>query len=365
MAVTRARDHVYLVGSYGNNELARENCLAWTAAALEIDPETPAAGEITPEGDLVVEVVLDGPALAAPDVTQQDVQTGLEQLEAAVAEAEAAPAQQEEDRNRYRYLRPVQDSPRGVTFSATQLMTIAANRDRYFQRYHLGFFENDYEFLKQAKDDPGEKDDSGDEDDKENLSLLKGKIVHKILEDGLPPNRDAIMEGIEKAFFYYEVFDPDEQEFLKQDITELIVAFATTDFARKIFSAREWKTEITLTMKLDNDFLTGTLDRIYLSDQGIWEVVDYKTNNIDASDIEKTSEKYQLQRETYAMLMAQLFPQQNIYPVTLYFMKPQQPYPRPPRNHFKLLDVNAVKKEFIELIKEIKQNFPYLERLDV
>ncbi|MCB0298227.1 MAG: hypothetical protein KDG51_23910, partial [Calditrichaeota bacterium] len=101
----------------------------------------------------------------------QDVQAGLTRLEATVAEAEAAPAKQEEAHNRYRYLRPVQDSPRGVTFSATQLLTIHADENQYLQRYHLGFFENDYEFLKQGKDEPAAKNDA------ENLSLLKGKIV--------------------------------------------------------------------------------------------------------------------------------------------------------------------------------------------
>ena len=355
VAVTRARDQVYLVGSHGNNELARENCLAWTAAALEIDPEAPAAGEITPEGDLVIEVVLEGPALPAPDVTPQDVQAGLTRLEATVAEAEAAPAKQEEAHNRYRYLRPVQDSPRGVTFSATQLLTIHADENQYLQRYHLGFFENDYEFLKQGKDEPAAKNDA------ENLSLLKGKIVHKILEEGLPVNQEEIAEKLEKAFFYYEVFDPREQGILKEDIPALIGNFAQTEFAKTIFGAAEWKVEISLTMRLGGDYLTGTLDRIYRTAEGHWEVADYKTNNIRAAQVAEAGEKYMMQMKSYAMLMAQLFPGQGSYPVSLYFMKPQQEY----RQLFTPAHVQDIQEEFLGLIKRIKQNFPYLERLDV
>ncbi|NIS38954.1 hypothetical protein GWN26_14315, partial [Candidatus Saccharibacteria bacterium] len=66
---------------------------------------------------------------------------------------------------------PLKDQPERVTFSATQLLTFAANPQNYFRRYHLGFFESDYEFVKQITDP-------------DNISLLKGKIIHKILENG-------------------------------------------------------------------------------------------------------------------------------------------------------------------------------------
>ena len=61
------------------------------------------------------------------------------------------------------------------------------------------------------------------------------------------------------------------------------------------------------------------------------------------------------------MLMAQLFPGQGSYPVSLYFMKPQQEY----RQLFTPAHVQDIQEEFLGLIKRIKQNFPYLERLDV
>ncbi|MCB0298226.1 MAG: PD-(D/E)XK nuclease family protein, partial [Calditrichaeota bacterium] len=61
------------------------------------------------------------------------------------------------------------------------------------------------------------------------------------------------------------------------------------------------------TMRLGGDYLTGTLDRIYRTAEGHWEVADYKTNNIRAAQVAEAGEKYMMQMKSYAMLMAQLF----------------------------------------------------------
>ncbi|MEZ4762195.1 MAG: PD-(D/E)XK nuclease family protein [Calditrichia bacterium] len=193
------------------------------------------------------------------------------------------------------HLRKIDDSPKGVTFSATQLLTFNSDPDAYFLRYHRGFFESDYEFLTRFAEADA-------------LSLLKGKIVHKMLEDGLPADEGELLARLDDAFFQYEIFDEEERTDFRREIPALMLPFIASDTAQEIFGAAAFHNELSLTMRIADDFFTGTLDRVYQNGSGEWEVIDYKTNNIKAAEVQKTGEKYGMQMKGYALLLAQVFP---------------------------------------------------------
>ena len=340
VAVTRARDQVYLVGAYKQNELLKENCLTWTLNALDINPEAVSENILSIDENLTVHLTT-GIESAEPQASAyRDIKPSLQQLEDAIN----TPAQ--ENVLLPIHLQPVADSPQGVTFSATQLLTFQSDPENYFRRYHLGFFEGDYEFLKHASDP-------------DTLSLLKGKIVHQILEDGIPSSDAEMLEKLENAFFQWEVFDEEEQARLKTEIPALLSPFAKSAFAKKIFSAKEWKIEISLTMRLGNDFFTGTLDRIFRNPSGDWEVADYKTNNVTATQVAKAGAKYHMQMKAYALLMAQLYPGQSTYPVALYFLLPEKEYTKV----YTPEDIANIQQEFLDLIHQIKRYWPFGEAI--
>ncbi len=348
VAATRARDRLFLVGAFKRNELDRQNCLSWAfdklklAEAGEMGENLPAFS-IAPVENLSVRVVRKIVPVDFPSAARQDISPALQQLKNTL---DAAASNEIMPVSLPVHLRRVADQPKGVTFSATQLLTFQSDPNAYFLRYHRGFFESDYEFLTRYAEP-------------DSLSLLKGKIVHKILEDGLPKNDAAILEKLEAAFFQYEIFDPGEQADFQREIPALLRPFIDSGFAKKVFSAGDSKTEISLTMRLGDDFFTGTLDRIFRNAAGHWEVVDYKTNNIAAKKVEETGAKYLMQMKAYALLMARLFPRQPAFRVTLYFLKPQKIFERV----YSRRDVANIRREFTGMIAQIKQLYPFGEKL--
>ncbi|RMF61896.1 MAG: PD-(D/E)XK nuclease family protein, partial [Calditrichaeota bacterium] len=244
------------------------------------------------------------------------------------------------------HLQPVQSIPEGIVFSATQLAVFHEDPRKYFQRYHLGFFESDYEFIHPI----GEADQ---------LHLLKGKLVHAVLENGLPQSVADIAFRLDHAFHRYEVFDPKMKSDLEEEITGMLATFIKSEAAREIFENPLAKTEIPITMRLGKDYFTGTLDRVFKNSEGLWEVVDYKTNKVSASQVENEGKKYTLQLEGYGLLLANLFPEQSEYPVTLYFLHPGAHY----RRVFQPADIEAIREKFLSLIREIRTLYPLGDKI--
>jgi len=57
----------------------------------------------------------------------------------------------------------------GRIFSPTRIMTFRRDKQEYYQKYHLGFFDDDYQaFAADVRQD--------------DYSLLRGKIAHRFLE---------------------------------------------------------------------------------------------------------------------------------------------------------------------------------------
>lgn len=122
---------------------------------------------------------------------------------------------------------------------------------------------------------------------------------------------------------------------------------------RKIFAAKDFKNEVEVTTKLGEDYFTGTIDRMFKNEAELWEVVDYKTNRIDADHIEAAAKKYEWQIKAYAFLLSKLYPEQKTYPVSLYFLHPDKIY----RQSFDQEETIKIEKFFFNTISEIKNNF--------
>ncbi len=339
VAVTRARDQIYLVGATTDKTIFQETALGWTLQALNVDPEFHDGDELVVDESLTIAL---SKSIEPSDSIAEgyaDIETSIDTLNQVLADdaEHAIPV----------VMRPLTSHPSGVTFSATQLMTFAKDEQQYFDRYHLGFFESDYEFLKQL----------GDAD---SISLLKGKIVHKVLEDDLPRTSSELENRLEQAYFQYEVFDEAIRKDLDDEVPQLVDKFSKSDYAAALYSSPESKSELSITMQLGTDFFTGTLDRMFLNQNGHWEVLDYKTNHISGGQVEKTGQKYDMQMKAYALLLSALFPNQNTYPITLYFLHPGAAY----QKNFSAKDIAAIETDFLELVSRIKAYYPFGSKQD-
>jgi len=335
VCTTRARDRLYLCGSYKKTTLEAENCLAWAAEALQISPDD-VNSEIERE-ESVSFFVSDGSSdTVAPENTGSKIKESLKRLRETLQNP-APPSSYSLQK-----LAPQTDTPHGEIFSATQLLVFQKDPDSYFQRYHQGFFESDYEFIRSASDS-------------DSISLLKGKMVHYILEHGPVLDAETARERMEAAFFHYEVFDDALQKQLQDELPAYIVPFSKSSRATAIFTDGNWKPEISLTMKMGSDYFTGTLDLIFRNAAGEWEVLDYKTNNISDGEVDSEGMKYDMQIKAYAILLAHMYPGQSSYSVTLHFLKPQKDY----RREYKQADIEKLEDSFLNLIHAIKSLPPF------
>jgi ATP-dependent exoDNAse (exonuclease V) beta subunit len=115
------------------------------------------------------------------------------------------------------YLKQIFDQPKNEIFSATQLMTFMNDKQSYFNRYHLGFFEEDYEKLSSFED-------------VQDLAIIKGKVIHKYLE--LYPDID-----MESLLFEFEVLNPDFKSELKTDLQLFENRLSNSKFLPSILQA--------------------------------------------------------------------------------------------------------------------------------
>jgi len=122
---------------------------------------------------------------------------------------------------------------------------------------------------------------------------------------------------------------------------------------QRILFAEEGRNEVSLTMRLGGDYFTGTIDRMFLNESGIWEAADYKTNCISAGQVKSESEKYKWQVEAYALLLSRLHPKQEVYPVSLYYLNPDRVF----RQEFSKPDIDRIKLNFEDIILEIKKKY--------
>ena len=236
--------------------------------------------------------------------------------------------------------RPLTDRPGPMIFSATRLMTYMEDAQNYYHRYHLGFFESDYQLF---AENIYQMDDA----------LVKGKIFHRFLE--LTTQDETYdMDLLDRIFFEFEVFDLEKRKQLQNEIQELKTKILQSEQGLKIVRAGEAQNELTVMMRLGADFFTGTIDRIIKNDRGHWQVIDYKTNRISADQVEAVAQKYHWQMKGYALLLSHLFPQQETFPVVLYFVHPGKIV----EQSFNKQEIEKIKEEFLTIIEEIKEKYP-------
>jgi ATP-dependent helicase/nuclease subunit A len=220
-------------------------------------------------------------------------------------------------------------------FSATKIMTFQKNQQEYINRYISGFFDSDYEAFR-----AGAKI--------ENTAVLEGKVVHRFLE--MRELTDKNVEDLITDILYeYELYDKTLHSHFVESISQLEIQLEKSTEAASFMKASETKSEVSIDMKIENDFLTGALDKIYKYDDE-WEILDYKTNRIVPKNLEKTAQTYEWQMKTYALLLQSVYPKQEQYKVHYYFTQIDKLYSICYSNE----QLSAIKMELIHIIKKMK-----------
>jgi len=106
-----------------------------------------------------------------------------------------------------------------------------------------------------------------------------------------------------------------------RDLQSALERFRTHELFTEITSSKEQYRELDFQMRVGSAILRGQIDLLYADREGIWRIVDYKSDAISALEVPEHSRRYHLQMLSYA---AALEKHLGEIPrtATLYYLKP-------------------------------------------
>lgn len=228
-------------------------------------------------------------------------------------------------------------------FSATQIQTFKDCPMKYFLKYQLGMPEFEMKSIKfHEEDDANDRIYGG----------VVGSVVHAVLEKYQSYKEEEISSFIlHNLKSEYAV----EDEKIVQVINDILLQaknYFESNFGKTVIRLLEFKTEFTINTVFNDDYLTGTLDRLYKNEEGKWCILDYKTDNVNLENIKTKAERYYWQMAFYSILVARFFGVGEVE-AALVFTK----YPDHPQIYkFGKEEINNFEEEIKLVVEKIKSN---------
>jgi len=233
----------------------------------------------------------------------------------------------------------------GEFFSATHIKTFLERPTKYYLKYHLGISE------KHARPN---RDDEHNESSDELFGDAEGNITHEILRhvQASPVTEKHLRARAALLASSYSGGREYESAGIIDAVVKNVMNFVESDIGKEVLSAKETKTEFTINSVFGQDFLLGTIDRLYTDSSGNWNIVDYKTDRVDAHHVMSRSEIYKPQLSFYALLLSKLYAQ-NAVRGSLVFLR----HPATPMNYvFEKVQINQFETTLRGVISRIKSS---------
>ena len=172
--------------------------------------------------------------------------------------------------------------------------------------------------------------------------LQRGNIVHRVCEHlDSPDNLDKLLDW---AIAMEGVFVKGTE---RRELKETIERYLESEYYRQSFKFRVDR-EVEFAVPLDQFVITGTVDQVIHSDRGL-VIIDLKTNQISAAEIEETAAAYGWQLRIYAWAL-QAMTGRPVVATGLYFLFPDLIY-YAPESH---LDTKATEQWLLQVCREIQ-----------
>lgn len=318
VACTRARDMLVLSGKVGARE-TRDSFFGWTLDALGIDPSGVLSGTLKIPHQKVKVLEIVGERYRAKEIDDPltvQIHTSLDSIPllARVERKSFESTPVGELR-----IEPLSARTSGEFYSATQIKTYLECPAKYFLKYRLGLPEQERR--------PFDFDENEDANDKI-LGEQEGLITHMILQSIHTPemNDDELHRLIDGASKSLILETDDQKKRLAGAVFRNVRNFVDSDFGKPVLSSREFFAEYTINAILGGDYLTGTIDRLYKTDDGTWSIVDYKTDFEKPEDLPRRAEYYRPQVEFYALLVHRLLRQPSVRASLVFTSLRAQPF---------------------------------------
>jgi RecB family exonuclease len=187
---------------------------------------------------------------------------------------------------------------------------------KYFIRYVLGF---------PAGNLPSLHDEENELHDAEYPAELRGRVFHAVMERAseLLADPEAVFAAVQSVVDRTGVVAGVARGSLVADVAALVKAVMASETWSEIQAGSENACEYSISAALGDDFLTGTIDRLYRAPDGCWTILDYKTDAVGGKELYERAETYWPQLDFYAVMVSRLKAVDKIRLRLLFASQPQ------------------------------------------
>jgi ATP-dependent helicase/nuclease subunit A len=241
------------------------------------------------------------------------------------------------------YVGVIPSQSKGEIFSASKIKTYAECPSKYYLRYVLGLPDPVNVRRSILEDEESDEMLSGE---------LRGIIVHEIMQriDGIDLTPDSIRTEVEKRLVHFATEEGWKNSRALEEITGEIEAVIASECWKEVSRGRNAKTEFTITTAFGGDLLTGTIDRVYQDANGIWNVLDFKTDTVTVENLASRVKEYVPQLKFYALLVHRFFGVAPVRATILFTSMVNQPF----AETYSIAALEGMEQEIDRVISRIK-----------
>ena len=299
VAATRARDRLILSGSVDSSGKPPSNCgFEWmldafelTKAPIESQIEVPVTIE-TLTGDLRTPMSFDLPIRVFHSIEEMDL-----------PDESPTPSLPPLDFPEI-HIEPVESSPTGENLSVPQLLSYAHCPTKFYLKHRLGLSESN--ILVPEEDES----DSVDFDDNPRNRAVRRTLARLRTSADCRQDLRTLINTVVNSV-------PDQ--LVEDEVALHVNRFLDSELGKLALNADESYCEHVIHALVGDHVIHGVVDRLFKGADGLWQIIDYETDQFEASEIETWIDFYRPKIELHAMLVHRLYPDQHVIPATIFF----------------------------------------------
>jgi ATP-dependent exoDNAse (exonuclease V) beta subunit len=190
-------------------------------------------------------------------------------------------------------------------------------------------------------------------EDREYPGELRGRMFHSVMQriDILGRDPEALRREVKRNLGTEWTEEEGRVAALVEEVLNDVERVLDSDLWQEAGNGMDARTEYTISCALGEDTLSGTMDRVYLDAAGVWHVLDYKTDRVDAESLPVRADSYWPQLMFYALLVHRFFSAPRVS-ATLLFTSAVD---RPVRRVFDAEELARIEEEIAGVISSIKK----------
>ena len=331
VAATRARDRLILSGSIDLSSKPPSNCcFKWLLNALELT-KTPNESQI--EFPVTIETLSEDSRRPISFNLPIRIFHSTEEMDLSgeTPTLSLPPVDFPEI-----HIEPVESTLAGENLSVPQLLSYSHCPTKFYLKHRLGL--PDRNILVPEEDESDSQDFDGSPKDRTVRNVLAQLRTSADCKRDLSKLINTVVKSVSAV--------------LAEDEVALHVKhFLDSDIGKLALAANESYCEQEIHALLGDHVIHGVVDRLFKGSDGLWQIINYETNQFDSSEIETWIDFYRPQVELYALLVHRLYPEQEVIPATICFTSLAEAHPM----NLTADELERIEQQWIERIEVLQR----------